>query len=501
MAKITNMTISEMQQKMAAGELSARALTEAYLQRIAEIDHSGPNLRSVIEVNPDALEIAEAMDDERQASGPRGPMHGISVLLKDNIDTADKMLTTAGSFALAGEPALRDARVASKLREAGAVILGKTNLSEWANFRSTHSVSGWSSRGGQTRNPYALDRNPCGSSSGSGVAVAADLCAAAVGTETDGSIVCPSHINGIVGLKPTLGLVSRAGIVPIAHSQDTAGPMGRTVSDVALLLGALAGADPNDPTTEIATQAPSDYTQFLDKDGLKGARLGIARNYFGYNPRVDKVMEDAIEAMRQAGAEIIDPAPLELPKEVGDGEMEVLLYEFKTNLNNYLAGRGDGCPVRTLAEVIAYNAAHPDKMMPYFGQELLIMAEAKGPLTEETYLQALQNNRRMAGEEGIDALLREHSLDAIVAPTGGPAWLIDYVSGDHHGGGSSSAAAVAGYPAITVPAGYVWGLPVGISFFAGAFSEATLLRVAYAFEQVTHARRTPTFPTSASTIP
>ncbi len=487
------MTILEMQQKMASGELTARSLTESYLKRIAEIDHAGPTLRSVIEVNPDALEIADTLDAERRESGARGSLHGIPILLKDNIDTADRMMTTAGSVALAGAPVQRDATVASKLRAAGAVILGKTNLSEWANFRSTHSVSGWSSRGGQTRNPYALDRNPCGSSSGSAVAVAANLCAAAVGTETDGSIICPSHINGIVGLKPTLGLVSRAGIIPIAHSQDTAGPMGRTVSDVAVLLSAMIGPDPRDPVTESAEQPPADYTRFLAADGLKGARLGVARNFFGYNPRGDQVIEEAIAAMREAGAEIIDPASLELPKEAVDGEMEVLLYEFKADLNAYLAERGPDSPVHSLAELIAFNEQHTDEVMPYFGQELVIMAEAKGPLTEEAYQQALEANRRFAGEEGIDALLRAHNLDAIVAPSGGPAWLIDYVNGDHHGGSSSSPAAMAGYPNITVPAGFVWGLPVGISFFAGAFSEPALIRLAYAFEQITQARRPPQF--------
>lgn len=491
---MTEMTIAEMQQKMASGELTARSLTEAYLKRIAEIDHAGPTLRSVIEINPDALEIAGALDAERHANGARGPLHGIPVLLKDNIDTADRMMTTAGSLALAGAPVERDATVASKLRAAGAVILGKTNLCEWAHFRSTHSVSGWSSRGGQTRNPYALDRNPCGSSSGSAVAVAANLCAAAVGTETDGSIICPSRVNGIVGLKPTLGLVSRAGIIPTAHSQDTAGPMGRTVSDVAVLLSVMTGPDPRDLVTESAAQQPTDYTQFLTADGLKGARIGVASNFFGHNPRVDLVIDGAITAMREAGAEIINPANLELPIEAGGNEMEVLLYEFKSDLNAYLAERGPDCPIHSLAELIAFNEEHADEVMPYFWQELVIMAEYKGPLTDEAYQKALTSNHRFAREEGIDALLRTHSLDAIVAPSGGPAWLTDYVNGDTHGGSSSSSpAAIAGYPNITVPAGFVWGLPVGISFFAGAFSEPTLIRLAYAFEQITQARRPPKF--------
>jgi amidase len=489
------MTILELQHKMAAGEPSARSLVEAYLQRIEEIDRSGPTLRSVIETNPDALKIAGELDAERQARGARGPLHGVPILLKDNIDTGDRMLTTAGSLALAAAPAPEDAVVAAKLRAAGAVILGKANLSEWANFRSTHSVSGWSSRGGQTRNPHALDRNPCGSSSGSAVAVAANLCAAAVGTETNGSIICPAHTNGIVGLKPTVGLVSRTGIVPIAHSQDTAGPLARTVEDAAVLLGAMVGSDPRDPATAAIADLPpgNDYTRFLDADGLRGARMGIARNFFGFNPRVDGVIEAAIAAMREAGAEIVDPVPLEMPQDVKEHALEVLLYEFKAGLNQYLAERRPDFTLRTLADIIAFNDEHADEVMPYFGQELMSMAEAKGPLTGEDYLQALATIQRMAGEEGIRAALRAGNLDALVAPSGGPAWLTDYVNGDHHVGGSSTPAAVAGYPSITVPAGYVWGLPVGISFFADAFSEAALLRLAYAFEQQTGVRRPPEF--------
>jgi amidase len=493
-------TIDELQQMMARDELTAQALTEGYLRRIAELDRAGPTLRSVIEVNPDAPAIAAALDDERRAQGPRGPLHGIPILVKDNIDTGDRMQTTAGSLALAGAPAAQDATVVSALRAAGAVILGKTNLSEWANFRSTHSVSGWSSRGGQTRNPYALDRSPCGSSSGSGVAVAADLCAAAVGTETDGSIICPSTHNGIVGLKPTLGLVSRTGIVPIAHSQDTAGPMARTVADVAVLLGALVvhTADPRDPlTAEGVVHAQPDYTRFLDRDGLRGARLGIARNLAAFNPRVDRLLDDAVDALGRLGAEIVDPVEVAVPKELDENEYEVLLYEFKAGLDAYLAGRGPDVPVHSLAGVIRFNEEHAPQAMPYFGQEQMLAAVAKGPLTDEAYLQALATARRLARAEGIDKTLAEHRLDAIVAPSGGPAWLIDHVSGDHYTGGNTTPPAVAGYPSITVPAGFVWGLPVGISFFAGAYSEPALLKFAYAFEQATHHRRPPEFRPSA----
>ena len=410
------------------------------------------------------------------------------------------MLTTAGSLALLGIDAAQDATVARKLREAGAIILGKTNLSEWANFRSTHSVSGWSSRGGQTRNPYALDRNPCGSSSGSGVAVAANLCAAAVGTETDGSIICPSHTNGIVGIKPTLGLVSRAGIIPIAHSQDTAGPMARTVADAAILLDALAGpADPRAGSGDADEQEGADTSaRFLDRAGLRGARIGVARNFCGFNPRVDAVFEASLAALRDAGAVIIDPANIETAKQIDEPEYEVLLYEFKADLNAYLAGLGPEAPVHSLADVIAYNEANRERVMPYFGQEHMLMAQARGPLTEEKYLRALADCRRLARDEGIDATLAKHQLDAIVAPSGGPAWLTDYVNGDHYGGGSSTPAAVAGYPSITVPAGYVCGLPVGISFIGPAWSEPALIRYAYAFEQATQVRRAPQFVASVN---
>lgn len=515
---------------MAAGELTAHSLAELYLSRIAELDQDGPMLNAVIEVNPDALAIADALDAERRARGPRGPLHGIPVLIKDNIDTADRMMTTAGSLALAGNYAAQDSTVARKLREAGAVILGKTNLSEWANFRSTHSVSGWSSRGGQTRNPYALDRNPCGSSSGSGAAVAANLCAAAVGTETDGSIICPSQTCGIVGIKPTLGLVSRAGIIPIAHSQDTAGPMARTVADAAILLAALAGPDPRDTATldngtqmnadsaetrdssassalvrvrlpsasQNPSQSPFDYAGSLDRDGLRCARIGVARSFCGFNPRVDAVFETSLAALRDAGAILVDPAAIETAKQIDEPEFEVLLYEFRADLDAYLAGLGPNVAVHSLADVVAFNEANRDAVMPHFGQEIMLLARERGPLTDEKYLRALAECRRLARDEGIDATLAKHGLDAIVAPSGGPAWLTDPVNGDHYGGGSSTPAAVAGYPSITVPMGYVWGLPVGISFVGPAWSEPALIKYAYAFEQATQVRRRPEFAASVN---
>lgn len=495
--ELEEVTVVELQEGMRSGKYTARSITEMYLARIEEIDTQGPAVNAILEINPDALAIADALDEERRAKGVRGPLHGIPVLLKDNMDTADKMRTTAGSLALAGSTVSQDAFVVQRLREAGAILLGKTNLSEWANFRSTHSTSGWSARGGQTRNPYALDRNPCGSSSGSGVAVAANLCPVAIGTETDGSIVCPSSANSIVGMKPTVGLVSRSGIIPIAHSQDTAGPMARTVADAAILLGVLAGVDPRDPVThESLGRAHRDYTPFLDARGLRGARIGVARRFFGFHPMVDQIMDAAIEEMKRIGATLVDPVGTDMAGEFQDAEFEVLLYEFKADLNGYLAARPHA-PVRSLKEIIAFNAQHPEKEMPYFGQEIFLMAEEKGPLSSEAYLNALRQNHRLSRAEGIDAMLHEHQLDAIMAPTGGPPWLTDLVNGDHHLGGSSSPAAVAGYPNITVPAGYIYGLPVGISFFAGAYSEPTLLRVAYAFEQATRVRHSPPFLASA----
>ena len=490
-------TIDGLQAQMKAGTLTARRLTQAYLDRIEALDRKGPALRSVIETNPDALSIADGLDAERKATGPRGPLHGIPILLKDNLDTADRMTTTTGSLALAGSIPLRDSFVAERLRRAGAVLLGKANLSEWANIRSSHSSSGWSGRGGQCRNPYALDRNPCGSSSGSGSAVSANLCAAAIGTETDGSIVCPSTANGLVGIKPTLGLVSRAGIIPIAHSQDTAGPMTRTVRDAAILLGAIAGPDPRDAATADAGRAPKDYTSFLDEGGLRGARIGVARKYFGFHAGVDKVMEAALAEIRKRGAELVDPADIPHTGEYDETELTVLLYELKADLNAYLTSLGPQAPVRTLADVIAFNDAHAREEMPYFGQDLFVKAQEKGPLTDLAYVEARARNMRLAALEGIDAVMGQHKLDAIVAPTGGPAWTTDLVDGDHFGGGMSTPPAVAGYPHVTVPAGYVFGLPVGISFVGRAWSEPTLIKLAYAFEQATRARRAPSLRPSA----
>jgi amidase len=492
-SELDEATVTDLQAGMVSGKFTARSLAEQYLARVEEIDRHGAALHSVIEVNPDALEIAQSLDKERAEKGPRGPLHGIPVLIKDNIDTADRMFTTAGSLALVGSRPARDSFVAQQLRQAGAVILGKTNLSEWANIRSSHSTSGWSGRGGLTRNPYALDRNPCGSSSGSGAAVSANLCAIAVGTETDGSVVCPSSSNGIVGIKPTLGLISRSGIIPIAHSQDTAGPMARTVRDAAILLSALGGPDARDAATaETAGKASADYTKFLDPNDLKGARIGVARKYFGFNDAVDKVMNQALDALQQAGAVLVDPADLESHGKFDETELTVLLYELKADLNAYLASR-PGAQVHSLEELIAFNERNREKEMPYFGQDLFIKAQAKGPLTSQEYLEALQTNHRLARKEGIDGVMDKFNLDSLVAPTAGPAWLTDLVDGDHDLGESSNAAAVAGYPNITVPAGFVSGLPVGISFFGRAWSEPTLLKLAYAFEQTTKTRKPPRF--------
>jgi len=483
---------------MASGQDTARSLVEKYLARIEAIDRQGPALRSVLETNPDALAIADRLDAERKSRGPRGPMHGIPILIKDNIATADRMTTSAGSLALAGFHPPTDAFIVERLREAGAVILGKTNLSEWANFRSTHGSSGWSGRGGQTKNPYALNRNPSGSSSGSGAAAAASLAAAAVGTETDGSIVSPSSVSSLVGIKPTLGLLSRTGIVPIAHSQDTAGPMARTVADSAVLLGAMAGADPADPSTSDSTRRGlRDYSRFLDAKGLAGARIGVVRNkLFGYNTAADRLAEAAVADMKKQGAVVVDPANIPTLGTFDDSELDVLLYEFKADLAKYFAWAGPLTPMHSLKDVIAFNEAHKDLEMPYFGQELMMRAEKKGPLTSPEYRAALAKNRRLSRTLGIDAVMAKYKLDALVAPTWGPVWLIDLVNGDSYpsdAASPSTVAAVAGYPHITVPMGYFHGLPLGISFFGRAWSEPTLLKLAYAYEQSTKHRRPPAF--------
>jgi len=496
-------TITELQQKMNSGELTARQLAELYLERIDSIDRDGPRLNAILETNPDALALASSLDVERAAGSTRGPLHGIPVIIKDNIDTADKMQTTAGSLALEGHHAALDAGLVEKLRAAGAVILAKTNLSEWANFRGKNSTSGWSSRGGLTRNPYALDRSACGSSSGSGAGVAANLAAVAVGTETDGSITCPAQTNGIVGIKPTLGLVSRAGIIPIAHSQDTAGPMARTVADAAILLGAMAGPDKRDPATRLALsrvegssmkRGLADYTPFLDANGLKGARIGVARTLFGSDLRIARIMEQSLDVMKKAGAILID-VELKSSDAFGKTEMEVLLFEFKADLNAYLAACAD-VPVRSMADVIKFNEENRARVLPYFGQERMEAAQEKGPLTSKKYLAALEKNHRLARTQGINAVMTKRKLDAIVCPSGGPAWMIDPVNGDGirtWDMDSTSYAAVAGTPHITVPAGYIFGLPVGISFFAKAWQEPTLIKLAYAFEQITKVRKPPQF--------
>jgi amidase len=492
--ELEEITIGELQDGMKSGKFTAHSLAEKYLARIDEIDKRGPAINAVIELNPDALSIADALDQERKAKGPRGPLHGIPMLIKDNIDTGDRMMTTAGSLALQGSKAPKDSFVAQKLRAAGAVILGKTNLSEWANTRSSHSVSGWSGRGGLTRNPYALDRNPCGSSSGTGSGISANLAAAGIGTETDGSIVCPSSSNGLAGIKPTVGLVSRAGIIPISHTQDGAGPMCRTLRDAAIVLGALTGVDPEDAATSAsAGKAQTDYAQYCDPNGLKGARIGVARKYFGFNDAVDALMEQSLDVMKKQGAILVDPADIETLGKFDDSEALLFMYELKADLAAYLARLGPGAPVKSLKDVIEFNDRNRAKEMPYFGQDLLVKSETKGPLTEKEYLDALAKNHQLARTEGIDATMDKFHLDAIVGPTGGPAWITDLITGDHFSGGSSNAAAVAGYPNINVTAGSVSGLPVGISFFGRAWSEPTLIKLAYSFEQATKARQKPRF--------
>ena len=481
--------VATLQQAMESGELTALKLVDYYLARIETLDHAGPELSSIIELNPEARTIAEALDAERAASGPRGPLHGIPVVLKANIDTGDQMATHAGSLAIANHHASDDAFMVKQLRDAGAIILAKANLSEWANFRSTRSSSGWSGVGGQTRNPYDPLRNPCGSSSGSAVAVAANFTVLAVGTETDGSVVCPSGVNGVVGIKPTLGLVSRDGIIPIAHSQDTAGPMARTVRDAALMLTAMSKTDSSDPAMAGRPDSTPDYAADLSVDGLAGKRIGVLRSYFGAesNPYVEEVYQAAIETLRAQGAEIVDDIKIETDG-MDDAEFEVLLYEFKADLNAYLAASSAG--LKSLAEIMEFNTANAETAMPFFGQEIMEMAEAKGPLTDQEYLDALETSKRIASD-GINITMKDHDLDALVAPTNGPSWMTDHVNGDHYSLSSSSLAAISGYASITVPAGFVFDLPVGLSFIAGPFSEGALIKMAYAFEQATQARWAP----------
>jgi amidase len=487
-------TVASLRDAMTSGRLTARAIAEKYLARIEAIDKGGPALNSIIELNPDALAIADQLDRERKEKGPRGPLHGIPVLLKDNIDTADKMKTTAGSLALADNVASADAFLVTRLRAAGAVILGKTNLSEWANFRSDRSTSGWSGRGGLTRNPYALDHNGCGSSTGSGVAIAANLAALAVGTETDGSIVCPSGINGIVGIKPTVGLIGRSGIIPISASQDTAGPMARTVADAAVMLGVMTGSDPRDGATKASDgKAIADYTKFLDPAGLKGARIGVPRNAFRLRDHVEPVFKAAIAALKDAGAIIVDPANIPTANKFGDAEDDVLHYEFKDGLNAYLATANPAVKPRTLAALIEFNEANKDRELPWFGQETFVKAEKLGPLTTPAYRKARRACITLTRTQGVDAIMTKHKLDAFVALTNGPSWVTDLVNGDRFTGGSSSIPAVSGYPNITVPMGFVYGLPIGLSFFGRAWSEPMLIKLAYAFEQTTKARKPPKF--------
>lgn len=482
-------SIADLQARMQKGELTSRALVQAYLARIKSLD---PKLKSIIELNPDALSIADALDQERKQKGPRGPLHGIPVLIKDNLATADKMQTTAGSLALLNVKPPRDSFVVQRLRAAGAVILGKTNLSEWANMRSTHSSSGWSARGGQTHNPYALDRNPCGSSSGTGAAIAANLAVVGIGTETDGSIVCPSASQSLVGIKPTVGLVSRSGIVPISHNQDTAGPMARSVADAAALLNVIAGADPDDAATAASTGKIADYTKFLDASGLKGLRIGVARaKIFGSAPAADRVAEEAIAVLKAHGAEIVDPADIAHLGEYDDAELAVLLTDFKWDLKSYLEKWAPGAPVHSMEELIAFNKQHAAEELPFFGQELLEQSAKKGPFDAPEYKKALESCHKLARDEGLDATFKKYKLDAVLAPTGGAPWLTDLVTGDHFVMASSTPAAVAGYPAITVPAGFERGLPLGVTFMGPAWSEGTLIKIAYAFEQARHARQPP----------
>ena len=498
---VVEASVADIQAAMQLGNLTSVALVKGYLARIKAIDKSGPRINSIIELNPDALTIAAALDRERKAKGPRGPLHGIPILLKDNIATADKMQTTAGSLALVGVRPPRDAFLVTRLREAGAVVLGKTNLSEWANLRSTRSTSGWSARGGLTRNPYALDRNTSGSSSGSGASIAASLATVAVGTETDGSIISPANVNGLVGIKPTVGLVSRNGVVPLSHSQDTAGPMARSVADAAVLLSAMAGSDERDEATREASIRALDYTKFLDVDGLKGARIGVVRaNFGGRNDLASALVEEALKVLQSKGAILIDPVQVPNTGKYGQTELDVLLYELKADMATYLAEFAAGSNIKTLKDIIDFNIQHRDREMPFFGQEYFLLAEMKGGLDSKEYLEALANNHRYSRVEGLDQALKEHQLDALVAPSGAPASLTDFIRGDPGGASFSGPAAVAGYPHITVPAGYVRGLPVGISFVGAAWSEATLIRLAYAYEQASKLRRSPTFAKTVSPL-
>jgi len=488
-------TIATLLNDQESGRRTARSIVEQYLARIEAIDRSGPTLRSVLEVNPEALAIADALDAERKTKGPRGPLHGVPILIKDNIDTADRMTTSAGSLALEGSIAARDAFIVERMRAAGAIVLGKTNMSEWANLRGTHSTSGWSGRGGLVRNPYALDRNACGSSSGTGAAVAANLGAVGVGTETDGSILCPSSIGALVGIKPTVGLLSRSGIIPISSTQDTAGPMARTVEDAAILLQALAGSDPRDPATVNPRRRQEEYHAAFDVNGLQGARIGVPRaKFFGYSDGADAIANAAIARLKELGAVIVDPADIPNAGTFDDDEMEVMLYEYKVGLNSYLGALGPSAKVHSLDDVIAFNEANRSRELQFFNQEYLLRAQKKGPPTDKAYRDALAKNTRLSRKDGIDAVMDRLHLDALVAPTVGPAWLTDLVTGDTVAGGSTGPAAVAGYPSITVPAGDVFGLPVGLSFFGRAWSEALLIKLAYAYEQGTKHRHPPTFP-------
>ncbi|WP_371803087.1 amidase [Candidatus Lokiarchaeum ossiferum] len=490
-------SITELQRLLKTNELSSEKLVHLYLKQIEKIDKKGPKVNAILEINPEAIKIAQQLDLERQTGKIRSELHGIPVILKDNIDTQDKMMTTAGSLALLNNFPSKDAFIVKNLRDAGAIILAKANLSEWANFRSTHSASGWSSRGGQTKNPYVLDRSPCGSSSGSAVAVATNMCTVAIGTETDGSVICPSHINSIVGLKPTIGLLSRTGIIPIAHSQDTAGPMGRTVEDVAILLGTMVGPSPQDPldpsTMDPTNKFQTDYTQNLNLNALQGKRVGVARNFFGVNHHVDPLMEEMIKTIQKLGGIIVDPANIDFPDEVGDAEFLALLYEFKTDLNKYLVDLDAKLPVHSLEELIDFNSSHSTETMPFFRQEILKMAHEKKSLENDEYLKAIQTCKTLAQEKGLDTTLKEFNLDVIIAPTGSPAWPIDHINGDHHTGSSTSPAAISGYPSITIPMGYVFELPVGISFIGPKFSEKELLGFAYALEQAIKVRHPPKF--------